>query len=183
MISDDLLKFIDREEVSTPVSTHTFSGIDTLIAALDFTARHLVLLVNGQASTGTPDILVRFNADTGANYNYQNLKGAGASDTALQSGAQTSVKIGSLPSAANVFGGGSVLIPAAFLATTYKSFENLAGEAESNIEAVAGYWKNQAAITSITVLLSAGNMAAGTTLELAVIDEMLAIPGAETIVT
>lgn len=183
MLSDDLLKIIAREEVPTPVSTHTFSGIDTLIAELEFNARHLVVLVNGQASSGTPDILVRFNSDTGANYNYQNLKGASSTASASRSSAQTSVKIGSLPSTSNVFGGGSLLIPAAFLTDTFKSFESLLGEAENNVELIAGHWADKSAITSVTVFPSASTFAAETLLELAVLDEMFAIPGAETILT
>lgn len=172
-------RVIARTELSGTSASETLSVGSP---SLPFTKRHLVLRISARASAGTPNLLLRINGDTSGNYNYQNLKGAGGSDTAARTNAATSVLLGTLSSTANEFSGGELLIPAAFLAT-FKSFEGIFGVVEDNVHIVAGNWADASAITSVTVFTSASTFASGTVIELAVVDEMYAIAGAETILT
>jgi len=170
---------IVNTELSTTASTVTLS-VGT--PSLPFTHRHLVVRVNAIATTGTPNILVRFNTDTGANYNYQIMKGAVSSASAVRSSAQTSLLFGILSSTSNEFSGGEFLVPDAFSTRSYKSLVALSGQVEDSVHSAGGLWLDTSAITSVTIFTSASTFASGSVFDLAVVDEMYAVPGAETIV-
>lgn len=177
------LHVLARHKCGAGESEHTFSGINTLVAAWDtkagITSRHLVLLING-AGAAVADYIVanmQLNGDTGNNYNRQYLHGEDAAPSAGISGNDAAILGLILPAAnySNAFGGGFYLIPHAFGGSNHKAVLALSGGAEVNVFAVAGRWASTAAITSLLIKASTGDFASGTILLLCVVDERYCI--------
>lgn len=110
------------------------------------------------------------------------MKGAVSSASAVRSSAQTSLLFGILSSTSNEFSGGEFLVPDAFSTRSYKSLVALSGQVEDSVHSSGGLWLDTSAITSVTIFTSASTFASGSVFDLAVVDEMYAVPGAETIV-
>ncbi|MGH2962310.1 MAG: hypothetical protein ACRDL3_08975 [Solirubrobacterales bacterium] len=148
------------------------ASIDFISIAADWS--HLMLATMGrssQAASTLESVNARFNNDGAANYDQQDIRGTGASATATEGLAGTSIAIGQVPAAsapANVFGPTLALIPSYAHATPQKAMVALGGlkwgttTGTLRFRAAAGFWRSAAAINQITLLLSAGNFAAGT---------------------
>jgi hypothetical protein len=125
-------------------------------------------ILRGAAATANDDVIIRFNGDTGANYDRSTLQNSGVSVAASNDPGSTFVYGGNIPAAsapANYFGSitGRIL---RYQGATYKQYEGkstfLNGTTGLN-QVMAGAWRNVAAITSITFLLNSGAaFAAGT---------------------
>lgn len=176
---------IDRYEYPADGGSHTFAGILALIAALPFTARHLVLTVNGQTEENSDNstVSVRLNGDAGANYNFERLDGTGAVPGASRRDNQTSWWLkapGDLT--ALRFGGGQLLIIDAFGGRSHNGGVALTGATEAAVQAGAFRRGSVAIVTSVYVA-GQGGFKAGTILELAVVDERYLVAGGEQILT
>ncbi len=136
------------------------------------TYRHLVIKLAGRSSdsaTNVVDVNVRFNNDTGANYDRQMLRGFGANATASESLAQTFMPFTwALPGAnapADVAGSGILHIPdyadTTFHKTLVASFVGKTASHATLIHEYGGYWRSTAAINRITITTHAGTFAAG----------------------
>ena len=162
----------------TIVKTTLGSDSDTVTLTVDtsmlsFTAKHLIVRINA-ISDATGDgqtVKMRFNADTGNNYNQAEYKGVGATESRAQSDSTSVIPLYDITDTANAFSGGEYLIPDAFTANTHKAGEGHFGKANEAVYAVAGRWANTAAITSVTLLLTTGKFAATSDFELCVVDE------------
>ena len=174
------IKILDKRTVpSGGEASHTFSGIDVLVAQWDATAgvtsRHLMIMINGTGETAAAEIAVelQLNGLATAIYNDQQLKGANVTDSAAIATGQTSLTVGliSAANASNAFGGGMILIPHAFNAVNHKAVLALTGAHENGVMAVAGRVALTAAITSVLVKPATGDFAANTEIILAVVDE------------
>lgn len=150
--------------------TTTFSSIPDTFSALiiRFVGRSTdaVALVNVQ---------VRFNADSGANYDYQLLTGSGAAASSSGSVGNTFLAIGAVPGAsatANFAGSAEMIVPRYADTTFFKASTADAWGASSPATAdfrnrrFAGQWRSTSAITSVTVFLGSGNFDTGTVVEL-----------------
>lgn len=172
------LKILETQTLTAPAASVTFT-IGTKVTDWDalakVTSRHLIIIVNAASpdAVAQRDVHLQFNADAGANYNYQYLEGANAVDSAARLDAQNEIALFPIPGTtyANAFGGGQVVIPHAFGAVNHKALVALGGAVEDEIELVVGRWANVAAITSIVLAPSAGNFATGSEFHLAVVDE------------
>lgn len=146
-------------------------------ASIDFQnitgGNHLMIVTylrDDSASTSATTCLVRFNNDSGANYNFIGLKGNNATASASNALAQTSgfgtpeVQGGAV---ASYFGAGTIWVP--FYATTagFKTASSngssVAAVAADTLTVQQGWvWKNTAAITRVTLLPNtATNFVAG----------------------
>jgi hypothetical protein len=137
-------------------------------------------------AAATDTLLLELNSDTGTNYNFQVLNGASSTATALRRSARSDWQVGQVSAASatsGVFSGGEFLIPDAFSTRSHSSLIALSGAAEDIVYLMAGRWANTAAITSVTFKATTGDFVSGSTFELAVVDEMYAIAGAEQILT
>ena len=160
-----LTKLFDSTLGSAQASIDTGAILPASCAQL-----HIVLAGRGDTALGSTAILLRFNNDSGANYNYQIIA---ANNTALvaNAGAATGfVSPGSVPAAsapASVFGSTEIWVPNYAGTTGYKSynsisyFETADTAAGQNLNQSGGIWKSTAAITRVALLLAAGNFAAG----------------------
>jgi hypothetical protein len=128
---------IQTQTVGTAVASVTFSSIPQ-------TYTDLILVVNGDLTTGGHDLRLRFNSDSGANY----------SRTILYNGASTR-NSGSDNIITASFGGANTGSYATINVmnysniTTYKTVIQRGGYVSSIDSATAGLWRNSAAITAI----------------------------------
>jgi hypothetical protein len=159
--------------VAKTTLTSTASSVTLSYSApsVSWTPRHLVVRVNGISSQNS-EIKARFNGDSGTNYNRQMLRGQGTTPAALRVSGENGYLYGSLGTTLTTPSGGELLIPDALSTRSHKSLISLTGwQGEGEITAFAGRWANTAAITSVTILPSAGILGVGTTIELCVVDE------------
>ena len=158
--------------VTESTSAVTLSVNPIVIAALSFTPRHLLVRTNVRATTGTPNMFVLLNGDTGSNYNIQGLQGYSSSTFAARgSGVAYFSFPDAIVSTANEFSSSETLFPDALSTRSHKSALSFNGRTEDNVRVAAGRWASTAAITSITFYTSAEAFAAGSTFELCVVDE------------
>lgn len=146
----------------------TFSSIPA-------TYSHLVCVVAGRmdsAGVSVDDMLARFNADTGANYDRTLWQADGTTTTQQSATGTTALKPFALPgplAPSPGFGGGVFFIPG-YAGTVGQKFiiaigGNKGGNATNNINATLGigFWRSTTAISTLTLLSSAaGNFVAGT---------------------
>jgi hypothetical protein len=155
-----------------PIATQTLASAAASVtfSAITGTYTDLVLVAtNVVASTGFPNIQLRFNGDTGANYSATMLEGTGS---VARSARKTSVTV--ISDGDQVSLGGST--PSTFIynimnysnTTTYKTVllkgNQTTGSTYAGVSAVVGLWRNTGAITSVTITL--GDFAAGATFTL-----------------
>ena len=156
--------------------------VDT--SMLSFTARHLVIRANVIHASQDDGVYLRINADTGGNYNLQNITEVGASETASRANGETLLKLWKTDDEANIFGGGEWLLPDALSTRTHKNVIGTAGQGETyGVWYTFGRWENTAAVTSVTFIVTGGNFDENSDFELCVVDEDYAISGAEDILT
>ena len=173
------VRLLEEITLTAPAATVTFSNIDTAVAAWDAIAsvdsRHLVIVVNAASDQATTAQAVhyRFNGDAGNNYNYQELNGTGAVAATSRTDNTSSNLFTSISgtTTANAFDGGTILVPHAFNLLNHKATISLGGPSETMVQAVAGRWADNSAITSFTIFPAAGNFVAGSTFQLGVVDE------------
>lgn len=143
------------------------------VTSISGTYAHLLMTIYARGDTAATltQMLIRFNGDSGANYDYQALEGSAATASAGEAFGQAQIAVGVIPAntaAANLFGGIQVFVPHYAGSTNNKSavaiITNKIGVATTNIRttAVGGFWRSNAAINRVTFLPAAGNLVAGT---------------------
>jgi hypothetical protein len=150
----------------TGAATITVSGI----SAID---KILVLVDGASAANNNASISVRLNTDTGSNYYSYGMRLAWASTYSSsgfvsQQGANTSIFLGKLPSAASdttvsgyaVFSGCNAAGVKAF--TAAGSGNQSGGDAGHQSFVLGGYYNSASTISSISVFSNSGNFDAGT---------------------
>ena len=160
------------------ISTLSLSGVNSVtFSSIPVTFKDLQVRVRGAgaASATFVNIGIQFNGDTGSNYDTQEAVINNLTNTGGPSIAQTSVLAGYLPAASGVMslGGGGEINIYDYNGTTYfKEVTAVKGIRLSGVAggfyagSVWGSWRNTAAITSVTVVLSSGNGTATTTASL-----------------
>jgi hypothetical protein len=160
------------------IATSTPAGVGTVtFASIPNTYRDLQVRVRGAgaAAASFVNVGVQFNGDAGANYDFQENVTNNTTPGGSANVAQTSVAIGYLPAAsgvANLGGGAEATIFDYAGSTLFKDVLALKGVRLSGSASgyfagmVWGSWRNSNAITSVTVVLSSGAFAAGSTVSL-----------------
>lgn len=131
----------------------------------------LVLYVRSTEAAAGTTLLVRFNGDTGSNYDSQKLTGSAATAAAVETFGGTAAlgpKIPGSTAGANLFAGVIIDIPDYANTVNNKSCSlrssHKSGTATTNLEVwrQAGFWRSNNAITQVTIVNSAGsNLASG----------------------
>jgi hypothetical protein len=139
----------------------TFSSIPTTLNGK--TLRDLVVVT----SATSPEMYVRFNSDSGSNYNFVWMLGFDNSAFSGSSSSQARLAL------ARVAWGGNTITQIFDFSQTNKhkstiSRANGAGVANNAVEAIAGRWASTAAITSMTLqgLSGGADFPAGSTFSL-----------------
>lgn len=153
-------------EEATPsgVGTITFSSLGT------FTHLEIRYSARSSKAASNEDLNIRFNGDTGNNYDTQILNSFG-STTASGEGVPLAffggIGISASSATAGACGVGTISIYDYRGTTFFKSITANALRKDSTASAgniaqvMAGAWRNTAAVTSITLLLQSGNFDAG----------------------
>ena len=165
------LKVIETQTLGSSAASVTLPASGTIADLMPSGSRHVVVLINGITTSGQQNLNVRFNGDSGNNYNTQGLDGAGSSASAFRQDAQAQTIITVMGADSNEFGGGMLLIPHAFGTSNHKATLGFGGNVENIVRTTAGRWANTAAITSVTILLGGNSLDAGTVIKLCVVDE------------
>lgn len=160
------------------ISTSTPSGTGTVtFSGIPATYSDLIVVVRGAGTAALSFVELDFtvNGDTGANYDFQTIIYQNTTFSGNSGAGQTSIFGGWLPAASGVASAGGQVI-AEFLDYADTSFQKsmqircglkTANTTAGTFEDVeAAWWRNTAAITSVTATLLSGNFASGSTLSL-----------------
>lgn len=163
-----------------PVVTKTLTAatpsVTLTYASPGGTPRHLVLRAEMQATSGNPNVRFRLNGDSGANYNDQMLNAYGTTANGAKDTSVTEFHlVGNIDDLSNAFSVSETLFPDALSTRTHKSALCQSGRLEEVVRLAAGRWESTAAITSIEIYVDSSTFAAGSTFELAVVDEAYVI--------
>jgi hypothetical protein len=139
--------------------------------------KHIIIRGNCKAASGTPDIEVRVNGDSGSSYNTQNLVGIGTTESAAIQDAADSWVIGECNS--SFWGGFEIVIPDAFNTNKFMSYEASSVGGNDYNYLTAGCYTELDAFVSVTIFTSSINFIIGSSFELAVVDEAYNIGGSE----
>jgi predicted 2-oxoglutarate/Fe(II)-dependent dioxygenase YbiX len=125
----------------------------TVASPASFTARHLLVRINAisDATADGQTVKMRFNGDSGNNYNQQQLKAVSTTETATRFNSRADIPLYDITDTADAFTGGEVLIPDAFSTRSHKASVGQFGKVEEGVYLIAGRWANTAAITSVTL--------------------------------
>ena len=141
-------------------------------SAIPATYRHLLIeaYVRGDTAAGNTGVGLRFNADSGANYDEQLVQGAQTAATGIENIAATSLFLGFMPAntaTANTFAPFRIDVPHyANAANNKAAIWNQVmkqGTTTGNFIAISGggFWRSNVAITQVTLTPVAGNFVSG----------------------
>lgn len=148
-------------------------------SSIDFTSipatfRHLMLVIDTRltgAVTGAA-VGVRFNGDSGANYDMQFLQANNLTVSSGQTLAGTSIaNIGSVPGASATAGLSGLIVATIpnYRGTTFQktiesrnTLKRSTAAADFFVQAFGGWWRSAAAINQITLIPGSGNFDVGT---------------------
>ena len=159
----------------TQIATNTLgSGAANItFSSIPGSYTDLILTFSGRSDQASSQgLTAQVNADTGANYDWQNFQGNGTTASAAQSIAGTSWTIGAVPGTGVTAGAATSLrmeLPAYAKTTFNKTYLcdvfYPAGLSSGGLFAISyrGGWRNTAAITSIKIFPAAGNLLTGST--------------------
>lgn len=155
------------------ISTVVCSGSQTTISfpTIPATYRDLELIVTGRTTTAATlvtNLRCQFNADTGPNYDWARWNRFGS----VGSNADNFIVIGEIAAATaptDVANSSTVSIPD-YRGTTFQKTLELVCATKTGVsstndfgpQAIAGFWRNTAAISSILLSLISGNFVDGT---------------------
>jgi hypothetical protein len=146
------------------ISSYTATGS---VASIDFTSipstfTDLLVKVSGRAvaTSSYPNVRVRFNSDTGANYKWRRIYGDGTGATSDSNSSDTGALVGLIAGSnetANTFSNFEFVIPN-YLSSNQKSISSDAvsenNSATSYSYLLASLWTGTSAITSISLYSS-----------------------------
>lgn len=144
----------------TLLSTTTLSGATTTVSSIDQTYKNLQIVIVNAYASGANNSFIRFNGDTGSNYGYR-FNNSGSPD---QGSATAFSYLGAFGTTQGYYDGSyvSITIPR-YSETEYKSTIFTATKG-NNLYLGNNSWNNTAAITSITIGVTASQTMSGGTM-------------------
>ena len=140
---------IDSTTLASSASSVTFGSISATGKG------DLVLVWNTPTATANEAVFLTFNSDSGANYNYVEMKGTGSSTTSLSSSNNNFIITGFRYASVATM---QIIQVADFSVTDkHKSVLVRSNEIGNNVRATAGRWANTSAITSATLTIGGGS--------------------------
>lgn len=130
----------------------------------------IVLMGRGEVATTNVQVLMRFNGDTGANYDWQKMFAAAAVEDGFGAVAQTGIDVAQLSAGTAPANAASqtIIDVLSYARTVFQKcvlghygIKEVTTNA-NYVMATAGWWRNTAAITSITLIPASGDFAEGT---------------------
>lgn len=174
-----------KKQPETPLGLSliaTQSGSGTSIAFSDISQnyRHLMLIGNARSSVAAENdgLLLRFNGDTGSNYDWQRMTANNATLSGAVGRGVTSIQVGAIEGAnsrGDSFSPVHIHIYLYSQAAVYEKytishnvfFGDVSADADMFFQSRGGRWRSTAAITSITLLpLTGPNFVGGSGFQL-----------------
>lgn len=161
VVAGDPYELLQSEVLSGSSLNVTFSNVDSYSTTYD----HLQLRITARTDRASTldDIQIQLNGDTGSNYSYHTLQGAGTNGISSGGGAtQVRMPVAYVTGAsndANAFGIGAITLLDAFNTSKNKTIKSIAGTVDPNwalINLWSGAWYNTNAISSIKLFSSQG---------------------------
>lgn len=158
-------------QLSKSVLGGASANIDITAISGSYDHLRLIAYVRGDTAAASTTCILRFNGDSGANYDFQRNSASAAAAAISEAFGQTSIECTpTMPAntaTANVFS--MIMLDIPFYALTannklvHVKHISKIGVATTNLRegGVAGFWRSSAAITQITLIPGAGNFAAG----------------------
>lgn len=141
-------------------SSYTFTSISG-------TYTDLVLIVSAGASSSGQGLTYQLNSDTGSNYSVTALRGNGSAASSFRQSNTDRVVMSNF-SEPPTSGVGTYIVN--FMnysnTTTYKTSVSRGNSAGFGVDTFVGLWRSTAAITSIKIDISGGNITTGSTFTL-----------------
>ena len=157
---------IATQTLSTATANVTFSSIPSAYTDLVIVCDNLFI------ASGTPNLRVRLNGDTGSNYSVTPIEGNGATAYSVRQINITGIDFGYYTSlypisTSTIPNNAIINIMNYSNSTTYKTVLARSGSSYTGTNANVGLWRNTASITSVTVTNStAANFSVGSTFTL-----------------
>jgi hypothetical protein len=156
----------------TKIEEQTPSGVTSVTFSSLGSYTHLKIMWTARTDNATTitDLNIKFNGDTGNNYDREEIRGSTTTASASESVAQASITVGVVSgtsSASNLIGSGEIDVldyrGTTFHKTALANSHGKAGNSSGSIlTRVTGVsWRDTSAITSITLTLGIGNFVSG----------------------
>lgn len=171
----DIVTAAEFKKAAGSIFDTTLGGTAATVDVTSISAAYAHLLITiyarGDFAGANVNTSIRFNGDSGANYDAQLLAGTAATPSAAEAFGQTSAVVLNTPAAtapANLFSSAEIFIPNYAGSTNNKqtvSFDGVKlGTATGNLQVIlrSAAWRSNAAINRITLLPASGNFVAGT---------------------
>jgi len=167
---------VTAAEFAKGVGSVVDSTLGVASASIDFTGlpttyAHLLIeaYLRGDTAAGNVTAGIRFNNDSGANYNTQGLQANNTTvtGTGTLSGTSVFTQIAAASAPANAFSPLRIEIPHYAGSVNFKGLSGTSGwettdtAAGQALNLFTGIWKSTAAINRVTLIVGAGNFAAG----------------------
>ena len=147
-----------------PIATNTLgsAAADVTFSSIPATYTDLVIVYQALAATGNPDMTAQLNGDTGSNYSATRLTGNGTAASSARYSTQTFCRFDEFAAATTTAATMGVISVMNYSnATTYKTLISRSNQAGLGVETFVNLWRSTAAITSIKLAFTSGNIAAG----------------------
>jgi hypothetical protein len=152
----------------TPIATTTLGSTNTSVTFNSFSGyTDLVLVFSVKAATANLNTGIRFNSDSGSNYNSTSLEGNGSTTRSQVFNSADFIRTDSysfVPT--DSFSVKIVNIENYANSTTYKTALTRSNTASAGVDAFVGMWRNTNAITAIEVYARNDTFAIGSTFTL-----------------
>lgn len=134
-----------------PIATTTLNSTTSFtFSSIPSTYTDLILVVNGVVSSGTSNLNLRFNSDSGSNYSYTQLAADGATVLSSRQTNSTYARVdyyGYLSTTRSIH---IVHIMNYSNTTTFKTAISRANNTSNGLSAVVNVWRSTAAINSVS---------------------------------
>lgn len=148
-----------------PIATTTTSSSATSVIFNTLGSYTDLVVVINAGATGSADLFMRFNSDTGSNYSYTYLYGTGSATGSVRAGNTYIICdwYSALPTGTTDRSTYLINIFNYTNSSTHKNVLIRANNSALGVDAGAGVWRNTAPITSITFLPSGSAFRDGST--------------------
>ena len=153
--------------VALATNTLTSNTATVTFSSISGAYTDLVLVANGTSSSGSGEVVIQFNSDTGANYSSTFIYGTGTAATSGRATSSTSIFVernATWRTTTRPMFRSHIMNYAN--TTTYKTVISRADSGSESVDAVVGLWRSTAAITSIDILGNGATFATGSTFNL-----------------
>lgn len=151
--------------------TAAAASISTGTLSQSYRDLRVEVIARGDTAATSTAMSMRINGDTGANYNFEQIRANGAAAGGTSSTGQTSGNIFlNMPAAtgtANVFGSTTIRYVNYTATVGFKTWSSLGFDLLTNapqVDGYSGWWASQVPITALSFTPAAGNFVAGTTI-------------------